>query len=352
MEDQRAAGESIQDGMAAERFAEQLRVLRAAVGNPSFRKMAGWSGRISHTTLHEAAAGTRFPSWETTREFVRACEADEVQWRCRWEDAQRPGAVHAVPDGDLTPVSTDSPAAAKTPGTVDTMTIGVVSAETFHAMDTPAAGRPVVSGVAAFSDLVPRGRRALRAAEHPQVAAEDEVTGARRHRLRWLAAAAAGAAVVVVVALVAALGVTVRGRSSRDGSNAVAASPSSAGFSDSLIPGDSSQFVADLTHPDGTRVKVNTKFVVVWVLANVGSVDWHKRFLARMHPTGDDDGCRVPDRVAIGDTPPGEQVMISVPVTAPSRPGTCWVSWKMVDEHGQAYFPSRRPVHFMLTVTA
>src|SRR5512133_806115 len=115
MEDQRAAAESVQDGTAAKRFAEQLRTLRTAVGNPSFRNMAGRSGRISHTTLHEAAAGTRFPSWETTREFVRACEADEIQWRRRWEDAQRPGTVPAVPDGDPTPVITESPTGADTP---------------------------------------------------------------------------------------------------------------------------------------------------------------------------------------------------------------------------------------------
>ncbi|MCX4468785.1 NBR1-Ig-like domain-containing protein [Micromonospora sp. NBC_01655] len=225
------------------------------------------------------------------------------------------------------------------------MTSGVVAAETSRAVDTLPAGRPAVPGVAASSDLVPVGQRALRAAEHPQAAAEDEVTGARRHRLRWLAAA-------VAVAVVAVLGVTVRGRSSPDGSGAVAASPSSAGFSDALIPGDSSQFVADVTIPDGTRVKVNAHFVKVWALANVGTVDWHNRFLARMNPTGDDDGCRVPDRVAIGDTPPGEQVMISVPVIAPSRPGKCWVSWKIVDEHGRAYFPSRRPIFFMVTVIA
>src|SRR5690349_4300848 len=108
MDNQRAAGELGPDRVAAEKFAEQLRTLRTDVGNPSFRKMAGRSGRISHTTLHEAAAGTRFPSWETTREFVRACEADEAQWRCRWEDAQRPGTAHAGPDGARTPVDTDS----------------------------------------------------------------------------------------------------------------------------------------------------------------------------------------------------------------------------------------------------
>lgn len=320
MDDKRSAAESIQVGTVAERFAEQLRTLRTAAGNPSFRKMAGRSGRISHTTLHEAAAGTRFPSWETTREFVRACAADEIQWRRRWEDAQRPGMVHAV---------------------------------TASAAGGPIG--PVGPDIVASSEPVPEG--APRSAEHSQPVPENEVTGARRGRVPSLAVVAV--AVVAVVAMVSVLGVNLLGRSSPadsdagSDSGAVAASPSSsAGFSDALIPGDSSQFVADVTIPDGTRVKVNAHFVKVWALANVGTVDWHNRFLARMNPTGDDDGCRVPDRVAIGDTPPGEQVMISVPVVAPSRPGKCWVSWKMVDEHGRAYFPSRRPVYFMVTVVA
>jgi hypothetical protein len=299
MEDQRAAAESPQDGTAAREFAGQLRTLRTAAGSPSFRTMAGRSGRISHTTLHEAAAGTRFPSWETTREFVRACEADEAQWRCRWEDAQRPVTVDAVPPAAVA----DFPAEAHTPATVETPPADVV-------------------------------------------AAADAGPGGRRHRLPWLAVAAG------VVALVTVVGIVVHGRSSVDGSRAVAPSPSSTPFSDSLIPGDSSKFIGDVTIPDGMRVKVNTHFVKVWALANVGTVDWHDRFLVRMNPTADKDGCQEPDRVAIGDTPPGQQVMISVPVTAPSRPTECWVSWKMVDESGNAYFPSRRPVYFMVTVVA
>ncbi|MEU1689010.1 NBR1-Ig-like domain-containing protein [Micromonospora sp. NPDC005707] len=332
--------------MAAEEFAEQLRTLRTGVGNPSFRKMAGRSGRISHTTLHEAAAGTRFPSWETTREFVRACEADEAQWRCRWEDAQRAGTAHAGPDGVRAPVNVDSQTGA---GMSDAVATRVVAAETSGAVIAATAGGPVVSGVATSADLVPAGPRALRGAEHLP-AVQDEVAAARRHRLPWLAAAAT----VVVVALVAALGVAVRGRSTPGGSGAVAASssPQPPPFSDALIPGDSSKFVADVTIPDGTRVKVNARFEKVWALKNVGSVAWHNRFLARTNPTADDDDCQTPDRVAIGDTPPGEQVMISVVVTAPNRPGKCWVSWKMVDEHGQEFFPTRRPVYFMVTVTA
>ncbi|MEU4335429.1 NBR1-Ig-like domain-containing protein [Micromonospora lupini] len=307
MKDQRAAAESSPDRQAAERFAEQLRALRSAAGDPSFRKMAGRSGRISHTTLHEAAAGTRFPSWETTREFVRACEADEAQWRRRWEQAQRPGTVQAGGDADPAPADV--------------------------------APAPKDQGV---SQVV----------EFPQ--AEDRVASTRRRRLPWLNAAA----VVLVVAMAAVLGVTVRGRSARDDSGTPTAAPSSSAsptttaFSDSLIPGDSSKFVSDVTIPDGTRVKVNAQFDKVWALANVGKVDWHNRFLARTDPSAAGDGCRTPDRVPIGDTPPGEQVMIRVRVTAPSRPGKCWVSWKMVDETGREYFPTRRPVYFMVTVTA
>lgn len=189
----------------------------------------------------------------------------------------------------------------------------------------------------------------FRAAEHPQAVADPEVAGVRRYRLLALAATA-----VAVVATVAVLAVALLGRSSPDGSGAAspASSASSARFSDALIPGDSSKFVADVTIPDGTRVTVNSHFTKVWALANVGTVAWHNRFLARTSSTGDDDGCQVPDRVAIGDTAPGEQVMISVPVTAPDHPGQCWVSWKMVDERGRAYFPNRRPVYFMVTIVA
>jgi hypothetical protein len=90
-------------------FAAELRELRVEAGNPSFRQMAGASGSISHTTLHEAAAGSRFPSWETTREFVKACGGDETEWRARWErarDAIEPRQTSAAqPSGPVGPDS-------------------------------------------------------------------------------------------------------------------------------------------------------------------------------------------------------------------------------------------------------
>jgi hypothetical protein len=69
-----------------EEFAAALRELRADAGNPSFRAMAARSGKISHTTLHEAATGHRFASWSTTREYVKACGGDLSEWGERWQE--------------------------------------------------------------------------------------------------------------------------------------------------------------------------------------------------------------------------------------------------------------------------
>lgn len=287
----------------AHQFAEQLRSLRDSVGNPSFRAMAARSGRISHTTLYEAAAGMRFPSWETTREFVRACDGDEAAWLIRWKDAQR---------GDTTGPETPDVTATTGP--------------------EASAGRPQATDTAsetAIADGAPS-----------------------RTRLR----AFVGAAAVLLLTAAAILSVRAivlhrRGQAATAAPAVSASAPAiGADLSAPRIPGDASMFVADVTIPDGTVVKANTSFVKVWALANSGSIAWRGRWLVPEHPSGPDDSCRVPERVAIGDTLPGEQVMISARVTTTNRPGQCWVSWKMVDEQGQLYFPSRRPLVFLVNV--
>ncbi|MGX6607125.1 helix-turn-helix domain-containing protein, partial [Micromonosporaceae bacterium Da 78-11] len=154
---------------AAEHFSEQLRALRTAVGNPSFRTMAGRSGRISHTTLHEAAAGTRFPSWETTREFVRACGSDEAQWRRRWEGEQW---------GDPAPV-----------------TAGGIEQPTDHSEPTPLAV-PHVGDTAASSAVTQ-----LAASPATETASTKVTHQALPRRWRGLLAGTTTLAVVTVLAL-------------------------------------------------------------------------------------------------------------------------------------------------------
>ncbi|ATY09600.1 hypothetical protein CU254_03300 [Amycolatopsis sp. AA4] len=265
---------------AAEVLSAELAALRARAGNPSFRKMADRSGRISHTTLHEAVRGTRFPSWDTTREFVRACDADEQQWRRRWEE------LKGVPPEPAVPVE-----------------VAVVNT----------AAEPVLITAEPAAPEKPRRRRKY--------------------------ALAAVAFVVVLLAVVAAI---------------VVPKLKSGALVDvgARIPGDNSKFVGDVTVPDGTVIHVGETVQKVWELQNTGSVVWHQRYLQRMDLPASPGSCRTPDRVLIGDTPPGDHVMVSVPLTASPAPGRCWIGWKMVDAAGAELFSTRRPVYVLVTVVS
>ncbi|WTG87047.1 hypothetical protein OH807_05375 [Kitasatospora sp. NBC_01560] len=59
--------------------------------------MARNAGSISHTTLYEAASGSRLPSWPTTRAYVQACGGDEAEWRLRWSAATSKEPAPAAP---------------------------------------------------------------------------------------------------------------------------------------------------------------------------------------------------------------------------------------------------------------
>lgn len=246
-------------------FADDLRKLRADAGNPSFRRMAEKSGCISHATLHEAASGSRFPSWETTREFVKACDQPEEQWLKRWNAAK--GATEATPVAPLSP------------------------------------------------------------------------------KRRFLDNRILVSAAVLTVAVVTALVVSAW-PGMRDTVASAGVSPAEA--PSARVPGDDSTFVADVTVPDGTELKLNQSVVKVWEIENAGSVYWHGRYLQRMDLPAAPTACRTPDRVPIGDTAPGEDVMISVSVQAPAAPTRCWIGWKMVDAQGEQFFSGLRPVYVLV----
>jgi hypothetical protein len=247
-------------------FAAELRRLRAEAGDPSFRRMAEKSGCISHATLHEAASGSRFPSWETTREFVKACDQPEGLWLERW---------------------------------------------------TAAKGAPETTPVAAISPK------------------------------RFLSGRILVSAAVLTVAVVTALVVSAW-PGMHDTVASAGISPAAAPAISARVPGDDSTFVADVTVPDGTELKLNQSVVKVWEIENAGSVYWHGRYLQRMDLPAAPTACRTPDRVPVGDTAPGENVMISVSVQAPAAPTRCWIGWKMVDAQGEQFFSSLRPVYVLV----
>ncbi|MFJ8627935.1 helix-turn-helix domain-containing protein [Kitasatospora sp. NPDC093550] len=97
MADREAHDERAERPRAEEDFAAALRTLRLDAGQPSFRAMAKAVGCISHTTLFEAATGSRLPSWPTTRAFVRACGGDEEEWHRRWTTAAGGGEPSSAP---------------------------------------------------------------------------------------------------------------------------------------------------------------------------------------------------------------------------------------------------------------
>ncbi|MFC7616415.1 NBR1-Ig-like domain-containing protein [Actinokineospora soli] len=239
-------------------FASGLRELREAAGTPSFRRMAGVSGVISHTTLHEAAGGSRFPSWETTREFVKACGGDEREWRAKWLAAK----AGLSPEETITPLR---------------------------------------------EEIAPRPGKWW-----------------TRGRLITIAAAAAAALVAVFAVQY---------------------------FQDSpydpLHAGDFSEFVRDVTIPDGTQVQVSETFTKVWEIHNKGTVLWQGRAMRLENSVG---GCIPPPRLTVGTTPPGDRVMVTATVIAAADPGICKIDYKMVDEHDRVLLPGSRPIFLLVNV--
>jgi nucleoside phosphorylase len=106
---------------------------------------------------------------------------------------------------------------------------------------------------------------------------------------------------------------------------------------------DASEFIKDVTIPDGTIVRVGETFVKTWEIRNVGCVPWRGRHLKRIGASTGSGLLSSPDIVSIPDTMPGQVVQISVPLTAPGFEATTTCCWKMVDTNGKLCFPERYP---------
>ncbi|MDX3589113.1 nSTAND1 domain-containing NTPase [Streptomyces europaeiscabiei] len=86
-----------------QRLAHDLRELRRAAGNVSYRAMAKKAG-FSVTTLAKAASGERLPSMAVLRAYVRACgEEDPTAWEMRWAEAEALAGEERQEDADVAP---------------------------------------------------------------------------------------------------------------------------------------------------------------------------------------------------------------------------------------------------------
>ncbi|AZQ35682.1 hypothetical protein EJ357_21080 [Streptomyces cyaneochromogenes] len=87
-----------------QRFAFELRKLRAEAGGVTYRALAQRAG-YSVTTLSQAAGGEQLPTLAVALAYVRGCGGDAVQWEARWKEAveESAGDGSRGDDGTLPP---------------------------------------------------------------------------------------------------------------------------------------------------------------------------------------------------------------------------------------------------------
>lgn len=117
-----------------------------------------------------------------------------------------------------------------------------------------------------------------------------------------------------------------------------------------LIPGDKSQFVKDITYPDGSEVKVGSRFTKIWEIQNIGSIPWIDRYLERVGPFEGLGRLTSPRIVRIPYTLPGDKCQIAVRLRAPDYPGTSEAKWKMIDNQNRLCLPNQIPLYFSFDV--
>lgn len=114
--------------------------------------------------------------------------------------------------------------------------------------------------------------------------------------------------------------------------------------------GDRSTFVADTTIPNDTKVAVGSRFKKTWEIRNVGSVVWEDRFLQRLGPPDGPGRLKCALRSRVQYTEPGQTCHVSVWLTAPSLPTSCYEEWKMVDSTGRILLPNQKPLNIAVDV--
>ncbi len=104
---------------------------------------------------------------------------------------------------------------------------------------------------------------------------------------------------------------------------------------------DCSEFVGDVTIPDGTIMQPGEEFTKVWEIRNAGNVIWDNRYLKRLGALTGLALITSKSRVKISKTLPGELVKIAVKLKAPEVATTTTAIWKMTFSNGVLCFPDR-----------
>jgi hypothetical protein len=98
---------------------------------------------------------------------------------------------------------------------------------------------------------------------------------------------------------------------------------------------DDSEFVDDVTVPDGTAFTAGESFTKTWRLSNSGTCTWDTGYQLA-YKAGEQMGA--PDVVAVTQSvAPGETLDISVDMVAPAAPGEYTGTWRLERVGGEAF---------------
>jgi hypothetical protein len=101
------------------------------------------------------------------------------------------------------------------------------------------------------------------------------------------------------------------------------------------VPCNLASFVADVTYPDNTQVSPNQTFTKTWRIQNIGSCSWNSSYLLVFdHQDGMGVSSGYTQPLTSGVVNPGQQVDLTVNLTAPSNPGTYTGYWRLRDPGG------------------
>ena len=100
---------------------------------------------------------------------------------------------------------------------------------------------------------------------------------------------------------------------------------------------DGATFIQE-TYPDYSSVAPGEKFIKTWDIKNIGSSTWNRNYKLVIDVASQNDSLGSPAEVSFPqNVSPGETVTLSVPLTAPTTPGTYAVYWKLQNDRGKTF---------------
>ncbi len=109
---------------------------------------------------------------------------------------------------------------------------------------------------------------------------------------------------------------------------------------------DNSVFVSDVTFPDGTVVTPGETFTKTWLMQNNGTCTWDTTYSIAFVSGDAMSGVKTPLTLSV---PPGQQVKVSVNLTAPATTGDDKGYWQLMNGSG-AFFGNQ--VYVLVKVVA